>query len=576
MTRLVTTLAAACTAVMLGACSSADSVTDPAGGAPVSSVALSASSVQVAVGATAQIGATPRDAAGNTLAGRTVTWQSSNAAIATVANGVVTGVAAGTARVTATSEGKSAEATVTVAAVQGAVAAVTVSAALDTLEAFETRQLAATPRDAEGNVLAGRDVRWQSSDPAVATVDPVTGVLTGVSRGTVTVTATSEGKAGTASRVVVIRYRSISAGSDHACDIASGGIAWCWGVNGREGRIGGEQMADGVFSPVPVRVPGNHRFAQLQTFGRATCGVTTDGRLFCWGYNGWGMLGISTNTLGSRTPVEVGAGRSYRSVTMGAEHVCAVTTGNQALCWGYNSSATFGSGDRTNSLVPVPVSGNHQWASLTAGSDLTCGVTTAGDAYCWGVSVLGSLGDGKPISGGAAYALVPQPVVGGVKFASLSATSQHVCGVSTTGQGYCWGSNKGRMGNGTSQEYSVPTPVSGGHAFRAIASGFAHVCGVTTADALYCWGGNGYGQLGVAGLQHSTTPVRAAGAMLAAEVSAANISTGFAGFTCAISKDRLTTRCWGRNDRGQLGDGATTGPDVANPVPSTVVGQRPE
>src|SRR5687768_11627329 len=79
------------------------------------------------------------------------------------------------------------------------VASVVVGTALDTLEAHDVVQLRATVRDAQGNALTDRAVRWTSSNPAVATVDSATGALTGVDRGTVTVTATSEGKVGTAS-----------------------------------------------------------------------------------------------------------------------------------------------------------------------------------------------------------------------------------------------------------------------------------------------------------------------------------------------------------------------------------------
>ena len=90
----------------------------------------------------------------------------------------------------------------------------------------------ATLRDATGNVLTNRAIRWSSSNTAVATIDSLTGVLTGIDRGTITVTATSEGKIGSTTRVIVIKYRSVSAGTMHVCDIASGGIAWCWGLNG--------------------------------------------------------------------------------------------------------------------------------------------------------------------------------------------------------------------------------------------------------------------------------------------------------------------------------------------------------
>jgi hypothetical protein len=72
--------------------------------------------VNLLVGATMTLTATPRDAGGNALTGRVVNWSSSNASMASVANGVVTGVSAGTATITATTEGKSATAQVTVSA----------------------------------------------------------------------------------------------------------------------------------------------------------------------------------------------------------------------------------------------------------------------------------------------------------------------------------------------------------------------------------------------------------------------------------------------------------------------------
>src|SRR5438876_8579252 len=70
--------------------------------APVSTVAVSPASASVAVGQTVQLSATPKDASGNALAGRVVTWASTAPAVATVnGSGLVTGVAAGAATITA-------------------------------------------------------------------------------------------------------------------------------------------------------------------------------------------------------------------------------------------------------------------------------------------------------------------------------------------------------------------------------------------------------------------------------------------------------------------------------------------
>ena len=162
---------------------------------PVASVTVSPSPASVQQGATVQLTATPKDANGNPLSGRVVTWSSNNTAVARVnSSGLVTGVAAGTATITATSEGKSGTSTLTVTAVP--VASVTVSPSPATVQQGSTVQLTATPKDANGNPLSGRVVTWSSNNTAVARVNG-SGLVTGVAAGTATITATSEGQSGT-------------------------------------------------------------------------------------------------------------------------------------------------------------------------------------------------------------------------------------------------------------------------------------------------------------------------------------------------------------------------------------------
>src|SRR5438445_460839 len=166
----------------------------------VASVAMSPASATLSMGATQQLSATPKDAAGNVLTGRVITWTSSNAAIASVsATGLVTGVAAGAVTITATSEGQSGTAAGTVSTVP--VASVVVSPATANVLVGTTTQLTATPKDAAGSVLTGRAVAWTSSSVAVATVS-ATGLVTGVAVGAATITATSEGQSGTAAVTV--------------------------------------------------------------------------------------------------------------------------------------------------------------------------------------------------------------------------------------------------------------------------------------------------------------------------------------------------------------------------------------
>src|SRR5947199_1335212 len=169
---------------------------------PVASVTVSPASASVPVGQTVQLAATPKDANGNALSGRTVTWASSNSSVGTVnGSGLVTGVVGGSTTITATSEGQSGSSASVVTAAPVPVASVTVSPASASVQAGQTVQLTATPKDAKGNALTGRTVTWASSNTSVGTVN-ASGLVTGVVAGSTTITATSEGKSGTSAVTV--------------------------------------------------------------------------------------------------------------------------------------------------------------------------------------------------------------------------------------------------------------------------------------------------------------------------------------------------------------------------------------
>jgi uncharacterized protein YjdB len=166
----------------------------------VASVVILPDRAVIGLGGSVQLVGVPRDAAGNPLPGRAITWKSDKPAIATVStSGLVIGVGAGVATITATSEGKSATAQVTVQGVP--VARVEVSPASVTMDVGATRQLTAKVFDASGNVLTGRTVTWSSGNTFIATVY-ANGLVRAVKRGQVTITATSEGKSGSASVTV--------------------------------------------------------------------------------------------------------------------------------------------------------------------------------------------------------------------------------------------------------------------------------------------------------------------------------------------------------------------------------------
>ena len=169
------------------------------------------------IGQSAAANLTATDQFGASMAAGPVVWSTLSSAIATVnGNGVVTGVALGQTQVIAAANGIQAQAAVTVIPIP--VATVAVTPVTVSLVAGTTQQLTVVTRDAANNVLTGRVVTWTVLDQSKATVD-ANGLVTAVAAGTTTITATSEGKTGTAQIIV-----TPSCTSANALQLSVGGI----------------------------------------------------------------------------------------------------------------------------------------------------------------------------------------------------------------------------------------------------------------------------------------------------------------------------------------------------------------
>ena len=152
----------------------------------VESVTLDPTSLELTVGGTAALTATvlPENATD-----KTVTWSCDNTAVATVADGVVTAVAEGTAKVTAHAGDASAVCTVTVKADVVKVTEITISEADFSLAVGETKTLTATVKPENAS---DKTVTWTSDQPGIASVNS-NGVVTAVAAGNAKITVKANG-----------------------------------------------------------------------------------------------------------------------------------------------------------------------------------------------------------------------------------------------------------------------------------------------------------------------------------------------------------------------------------------------
>jgi hypothetical protein len=247
-----------------------------------------------------------------------------------------------------------------------------------------------------------------------------------------------------------LSFRSLTSGGVHSCGLTSVGQAYCWGDN-RSGQLG-----DGTYvnRADPTPVSGGLTFRSLTAGTLHTCGIAITGETYCWGDNLAGQLGDGTKTEYRTTPVAVSGGIEFQMISAGYVHTCGLTSTGAAYCWGFNGTGNLGDESLTTRLIPVPVAGGQLFTSIEAGYFATCALTATGDAYCWGDNRQGQLGDGTLTSRS-----VPVPSASGLKFQSISTFGQ-TCGLTVSKNAYCWGDNfDGAIGNGTTQPRANPDPV---------------------------------------------------------------------------------------------------------------------
>lgn len=191
---------------------------------------------------------------------------------------------------------------------------------------------------------------------------------------------------------------------------------------------------------------------------------------------------------------------------------------------------------------------------LAVGYGHACGLSTSGEAWCWGENVNGELA----VDGGGYRGVTL--VSGSQRWVQVVAGMFFSCALTNGGEAWCWGANDaGQRGNGSTARSIAPTKVLGNLAFRSLAAGHNAACGITTGDALYCWGSEANGVLGNGNVSQTLqlAPVRVQGNLKWSSVSVGQWAA------CGVTRD-ARAYCWGADWQYQLGIG---GGDVSTPRP---------
>jgi alpha-tubulin suppressor-like RCC1 family protein len=189
---------------------------------------------------------------------------------------------------------------------------------------------------------------------------------------------------------------AIAGGGAHSIALASDGTVYTWGYN-FDGQLGNGNNSN---SNVPVAVTGlsGKTITSIAGGGGHSIALAPDGKVYTWGYNGFGQLGNGTNTA-SNVPVAVTglSGKTITSIAGGAFHSIALASDGTVYTWGYNFSGQLGNGNNTDSNVPVAVTGlsGETITAIAGGVGHSIALASDGTVYTWGYNGLGQLGNGN-------------------------------------------------------------------------------------------------------------------------------------------------------------------------------------
>ncbi|KAL4517811.1 hypothetical protein Ndes2437B_g03932 [Nannochloris sp. 'desiccata'] len=192
-------------------------------------------------------------------------------------------------------------------------------------------------------------------------------------------------------------WMQISNGEYHTCAIKIDETLLCWGRN-TEGRLGDGSTSDQL---LPTSVAGGGTW-KLVSAGRAhTCGIKTDGTAWCWGSNQYGALGDGKGKeegSNSTTPQLVLGGLKWLQVDAGSSSSCGIASDRKGWCWGWNGKGELGDGTSgTWKSEPVALyAPGITWSEISTGFGFACGITNAGMVACWGSNTYGQLGSKGP------------------------------------------------------------------------------------------------------------------------------------------------------------------------------------
>jgi len=331
--------------------------------------------------------------------------------------------------------------------------------------------------------------------------------------------------------------------------IDKNGRLWTWG-NNSTGQLGINSITSQI---TPVSVCGAVKtFCKISNGASTSAAIDKNGRVWMWGSAASGALGDNSVTS-KRTPISIcGAVKTFCQISVGADYAYALDKNGRIWAWGSATDGKIGDNSITNKSTPVSICGAVKTFCQIAinVNNSSAAIDKNGRVWMWGRNTAGMLGDNSIVNRST-----PVSICGAVKtFCKISVGNEHTAAIDKNGRAWAWGNNgAGNLGDGTGVSKSTPVSVLGAvKTFCEISVGDACTLALDKNGMVWGWGYNTSGQLGNNSTTSRLTPVSVCGAVKTfCKISAAYNAT------YAIDKNGKVWS-WGRNTSDQLGQGVIT------------------
>lgn len=205
--------------------------------------------------------------------------------------------------------------------------------------------------------------------------------------------ASTEDVVNTPTVVLASGYQSVVAGDGHICALSNSGQVSCWGRN-QDGQLG--RGTSSSMENSPLTLPSLSNIVLLSAGGRSTCAANSAGKIWCWGANPEGKLGLGSavgSSVLNPTEVAVSGLTQVRAISLGLSHMCIIDQNDKLRCAGSNTSGQLGVGASIPSRDTLqPVDDTQSYKAISLGDYHTCALRSSGELVCWGDNFVGQIG----------------------------------------------------------------------------------------------------------------------------------------------------------------------------------------